>query len=250
MASTGLSVMGDRHASTPFEAHILSLLSMITQQPSPGYPFPDQPTFRPFDGAKSQSQDIIERSVMSLGKRLWDSERAVSASAATGDQGASLLTPDWTPPVADTRPVAPASGPCPTCARPAEQSSPSHMPTSATFPTISSHPLSASLSTPPVPLSSIRPMGNSNNSPPHNILTTSNGASVLTGGPQAAGWGVRGVAGETGMSAEKELELLKAQVQDIARVCKVSHSFLKPIAFADCLGGRYWRSYAEDHRTG
>jgi osomolarity two-component system sensor histidine kinase NIK1 len=30
-------------------------------------------------------------------------------------------------------------------------------------------------------------------------------------------------AGDTGMSAEKELELLKAQVQDIARVCKVSN---------------------------
>jgi osomolarity two-component system sensor histidine kinase NIK1 len=54
------------------------------------------------------------------------------------------------------------------------------------------------------------------------ILTTSNGASVLTGGPHAAGWGPRGSVGETGMTAEKELELLKAQVQDIARVCKVS----------------------------
>lgn len=31
-----------------------------------------------------------------------------------------------------------------------------------------------------------------------------------------------GWAGDMGMSAEKELELLKAQVQDIARVCKVS----------------------------
>jgi hypothetical protein len=37
-----------------------------------------------------------------------------------------------------------------------------------------------------------------------------------------AGWSTSPGDRTGGMSAEKELELLRAQVQDIARVCKVS----------------------------
>lgn len=49
---------------------------------------------------------------------------------------------------------------------------------------------------------------------------TSPFASLDLSSPRQTPWS-NGNAGETGMSAEKELELLKAQVQDIARVCKV-----------------------------
>lgn len=211
--------------ANPFEQHILSLLSTFAQQPSPSYPFPDQPTITLFDGPKSQAQESIELAVASLGQRLWAAERAPAATSSPfrdpqqvlPNQN-SILTPAWTPPVTDEN--GQSTPMCPTCTRPVE---PSFQPlvTSATFPTISSHPLATSLSTPPAQLSAIRPLSSTNLNPtPHSIITTSNGASVLTGGPGAASWSVRGAVGESGMTAEKELELLKAQVQDIARVCK------------------------------
>jgi len=212
--------------TSPFEQHILSLLATFAQQPAPSYPFPDQPAIALFDGPKTQAQESIELAVASLGQRLWAAERSPATSSSAfkesqqvlPNQPNDILTPAWTPPVSDQN--GQSTPMCPTCTRPVE---PSFQPlvTSATFPTISSHPLATSLSTPPAQLSTIRPLTTSSLNPtPHSIITTSNGASVLTGGPGAASWSVRGAVGESGMTAEKELELLKAQVQDIARVCK------------------------------
>ena len=206
--------------ANPYEAHILSLLSTITEHPSPSYPFPDPGTasFTPYEGMKSQAQAAIEQVILSLGKRLVKAERAAINNPF--QPPSELLTPAWTPPV--TGPLAGSSSTtvCPTCTRSIDNS-PHNITSSATFPSTSSHTLSASLSTPTSQLS-IRPLPSSSLNPtPHNILQTSNGASVLSAGPGAAGWSVRGAVGESGMTAEKELELLKAQVQDIARVCKV-----------------------------
>jgi osomolarity two-component system sensor histidine kinase NIK1 len=164
--------------SSAFEQHILSLLSVISQQPSPSYPFPtsDSPLptttdikLEPFSGKKTDAQHAIESAIITLDGRIRQSERVPSPHSAANDianpVNASLLTPDWTPPPGDAIEI--ASTPptmCPTCARSfADQSTP----------------------TPATP----------------------------------AGWSTN-VNG--GMSAEKELELLRAQVQDIARVCKVS----------------------------
>jgi osomolarity two-component system sensor histidine kinase NIK1 len=172
--------------SSAFEEHILSLLSVISQQPSPAYPFPtsDSPLpttaeikLEPFVGEKTDAQHAIEKAIISLGGRIRESERVPSPhavqNALVNPTNASLLTPEWTPPpgdaleIGDSPPTA-----CPTCARSfSDQITP----------------------------------------------TSSNQAREVQ--PTPAGWSTNP---NGGMSAEKELELLRAQVQDIARVCKVS----------------------------
>jgi osomolarity two-component system sensor histidine kinase NIK1 len=205
MAAVLPGVNGSSVNASPFEQHILSVLAACSEQASPSYPFPDQPTLTPFTGTKTPVQEAIENAIISLGQRTWTAER--HPPNVHSQHVTNMPTPAWTPPVADNTPAM-----CSTCTRPLD---------SAFQTTFSSHPLAASLSTPPAQLSSIRPIpGAPVNPNPHSIITTSNGASVLTGGPGAASWGVRGSVGESGMTAEKELELLKAQVQDIARVCK------------------------------
>ena len=185
--------------SSAFEQHVLSLLSAISQQPSPSYPFPtsDSPLpttaeikLEPFAGKKTDAQTAIEAAIISLGGRVKESERVTSPhsgqNANINPTNASILTPEWTPPPGDTLEV--GSSPhtaCPTCARPfADQSTPTPQNT--------------------------------------NFSTHSNAASPTTRGTSATpeGWSTNPTGG--GMSAEKELELLRAQVQDIARVCKVS----------------------------
>jgi osomolarity two-component system sensor histidine kinase NIK1 len=172
--------------SSPFEEHILSLLSVISQQPSPAYPFPtsDSPLpttaeikLEPFAGEKTDAQHAIEKAIISLGGRIRESERVPSPhavqNALVNPTNASLLTPEWTPPPGDALEIG-TSPPtaCPTCARSfSDQSTPTP-----------SNPVREVQSTP-------------------------------------AGWSTNP---NGGMSAEKELELLRAQVQDIARVCKVS----------------------------
>ena len=220
--------------ATAFQAHLLALLSVISQHPPPSFPFPTNPdslqpnpdtlTFSPYPGDMSRAQDAIEKAVIALGQRVWDAERTTPSLSKENKLKAKshtdLLTPEWTPPANDPEPPLPAI--CPICTRALSDSSTPTNSIPTSFPSPSSHPLSLSLSTPPGQLSAMRPIASNVLNPiPHNILTTSNGASVLTGGPRAAGWSVRGSVGESGMSAEKELELLKAQVQDIARVCKV-----------------------------
>lgn len=216
-------------SATAFQSHLLALLSNISQHPSPSFPFPakdnalqpaeDSLILSPYGGAKSQAEEAIERAVIALGERVRSAERSPSPPKKDvkpePKSTANLPTPEWTPPVNNTT----STNTCPACTRPiSDSSTPTNQPLA--FPSPSSHPLQVSLSTPSGQLSAMRPLSSS--SIPHNIITTSNGASVLIGGPGAAGWNVRGSVGESGMSAEKELELLKAQVQDIARVCKVS----------------------------
>lgn len=172
--------------SNAFEQHILSLLSVISQQPSPSYPFPtsDSPLpttaeikLEPFSGKKTDAQHAIETAIISLGGRIRESERVPSPHSVpnviVNPANASLLTPEWTPPPGDALEIgdSPPSA-CPTCARSfSDQSTPTP-----------SNPIREVQATP-------------------------------------AGWSTNP---NGGMSAEKELELLRAQVQDIARVCKVS----------------------------
>ncbi|OCF34070.1 atypical/HisK protein kinase [Kwoniella heveanensis CBS 569] len=212
--------------STAFQAHTLALLSLISQHPSPAFPFPTNGqdpsghlTLSHFSGKKTPAEEAIERAIIALGERVWAAEKGQGivhqgVKIPPGmHQASDLLTPEWTPPISDPGAHHLAEPHCPTCHRPvSETSTPTMFSQPASI--YSSHPLSVSLST---PHTQMRPLASNNlNHSPHSILTTSSGASVLTGGPGAASWSV----GDSGMSAEKELELLKAQVQDIARVCK------------------------------
>ncbi|WVQ62174.1 uncharacterized protein L199_000312 [Kwoniella botswanensis] len=213
--------------STAFQAHTLALLSLISQHPSPAFPFPTNGqdpaghlTLSTFPGKKTPAEEAIERAIIALGERVWATERNQGVvhqapKLPPGQHQASdLLTPEWTPPIASVI-AASAQGVspiCPTCTRPiSENTTPTN-----TYPSVyASHPLSVSLSTPDAQMRQL-PSSQFGFNPPHSILTTPSGQSVLTGGPGSASWSV----GDSGMSAEKELELLKAQVQDIARVCK------------------------------
>ncbi|RXK42509.1 atypical/HisK protein kinase [Tremella mesenterica] len=202
MAALALSgsPMLDPPQADAFQTHLLALLSQVSQHPSPSYPFPtnepisnDALSLSPYSGKKTPAEDAIERAVIALGQRVWDAERSPLVKAdqkpspqKTAIHGPDLLTPEWTPPVSDVS--ASTCIPCPTC----------------------SQPLNGSISTPlatghngvnrPSPLG-IHPM-----------------ELALDSGVHDAGW--RDSHNTTGMSAEKELVLLKAQVQDIARVCK------------------------------
>nr|XP_018267275.1 atypical/HisK protein kinase [Kwoniella dejecticola CBS 10117]OBR89433.1 atypical/HisK protein kinase [Kwoniella dejecticola CBS 10117] len=219
--------------STAFQAHTLALLSLISQHPSPAFPFPTNGqdpaghlTLSTFPGKKTPAEEAIERAIIALGERVWATERNQGVVHQPTKlppgihQASELLTPEWTPPI--TNPLHVTAGPtpvCPTCARPVTDNTPSAVyPQSQNASVYASHPLSVSLSTPDAQMrqlpSSSTGFGHGYN--PHSILTTPSGQSVLTGGPGSASWSV----GDSGMSAEKELELLKAQVQDIARVCK------------------------------
>ena len=202
--------------ASDFQAHVLSLLSVISQHPSPSFPFPSKvgpgaSTLTLFAGKKSPADDAIERAIVALGERVWAVESHTQSvpddtTPMQSRQPSELLTPEWTPPVDLVPSNIPDAAPmCPSCSRPIAKT-----PT----PPAASHPITMSFSTPQLPVSH-RLLPN----PTHNILTTTSGASVLTGGPGSNGWARSGVS-DSGMSAEKELELLKAQVQDIARVCK------------------------------
>jgi osomolarity two-component system sensor histidine kinase NIK1 len=196
--------------ASAFEQHILSLLSVISQQPSPSYPFPasDSPLptttdvkLEAFTGKKTKAQEAIETAVLGLGDRMRDSERGSSPHSVqtliSNPANASLLTPEWTPPPADVVQLSDSPTACPTCARPmSDRSTPTQQ---AQIGEYGSQPLRASLSTP--------------------------SRSIRDSPGTPAGWSTNPTERTGGMSAEKELELLRAQVQDIARVCKVSMLF-------------------------
>lgn len=162
-------------------------------------------TLSTFPGKKTPAEDAIERAIIALGDRVWTSERTQAHLVkdtkrdVPAQPGSDLLTPDWTPPV----PTLSDSSPdpvCPTCARPVSSTESS----SFTPQQIASfyHPFTAALSTPPPPL------------PEQMFFPQSVLAAYVSATSDSES------AGDSGMSAEKELELLKAQVQDIARVCK------------------------------
>jgi len=196
--------------ASAFEQHILALLSVISQQPSPSYPFPSSdsplPTtsevkLEPFTGKKTEAQQAIETAILSLGDRIKDTERGSSPhsiqTTTSNPANASLLTPEWTPPPGDAVQLSDSPTACPTCARPISNDS---TPTpQAQIGDFGSQPLRASFSTP--------------------------SRSVRDSPGTPAGWSTNPTERTGGMSAEKELELLRAQVQDIARVCKVSLIF-------------------------
>jgi osomolarity two-component system sensor histidine kinase NIK1 len=213
---TSPTAHGSANEASLFQTHLLALLSSISAAPSPSFPFPDaqDPPLPAYNGHKTAVEEALERGVLAIGERLKLAERNPMAQASFGQQQqhasasnskqqpqSQLLTPDWTPPVeAATKPGAVPHGAfaaaagisgdasCPTCHRSA-----------VTTPT-QQHPSSI--------------LKNISTSPqtPTNVIQDPFPALV------SGNW-----AGDTGMSAEKELELLKAQVQDIARVCKVSN---------------------------
>jgi osomolarity two-component system sensor histidine kinase NIK1 len=188
--------------SSPFEQYLLALLSVISQAPSPSYPFPTSDTpapatgdikLQPFTGEKTDAQQAIEAAVIALGSRLKETER-VPSPAKVNAPATSLLTPEWTPPPVDAELVSGSPECCPSCARPIfDQNTPTPH-ASGQSGDFGSVPLRSSMSTPS--------RSNMPNTP--------------------AGWSTNAADRAGGMSAEKELELLRAQVQDIARVCKVS----------------------------
>jgi osomolarity two-component system sensor histidine kinase NIK1 len=180
-----------------FETHILNMLSMISEAPSPSYPFPSSSTpatlpLKSYAGRKTTSEEAIERGILALGERLAQAETPLHSIPSSTDipslrqpspspASTQLLTPEWTPPS-----EAPAT--CSSCSR---RIDPDGTPTArgGRFP----ESVGAG-------------QGVGSTSLPSALPSATSG-----------GW-----AGDSGMSAEKELELLKAQVQDIARVCKVS----------------------------
>lgn len=226
------------HSQSPtaFQSHLLSLLSTISAHPSPSFPFGqapaliststnnDSPTagvlleekdaLPPYKGSKTSTEQIIEDQVRELGFRVWESERAKLATSAGQpshqEKIKAMIQKDDgiladLPPTPEYTPQSDietqdTSGACPACGH-----------TRAT-------PLAVSLSTPAAHVS------------------VASGRSPLA--TTAASWGAD--MGASGMSAEKELVLLKAQVQDIARVCKVHPSLTLPSLVADKTGRRNW----------
>lgn len=240
---------------TGFEGHLLSLLASINRQSSTSFPFPvvtspgglglpshTESALPRFAGKKTAAQEAIENGILALGERIRAVER-ISPSPGTVSSGATaqaaLPTPDETPPgdlplnavIAQARlspnPAGPIAVPtiCPKCL----QSS-----VGETAPGAVSAPARNG------------PSGSPAGAAPGTVMSHLLGRrSGLFGVGQSGAWGDIKVRGDE-MNAEKELELLKAQVQDIARVCKVSHPQLGHLA--DAIGCRDWRLNAEDHR--
>lgn len=201
MASSPIGSLAPPDAQ-PFERHILALLTQILQEPSPSFPFPtgDQiggtatstPDLPRYDGEKTKAQSAIESAIIALGERAGGPERRPSPATATASQG-SLMTPDWTPPPVESYPPSrTASGASTATSRP---------------------PLSSDNSTTPTSFSST-----------HSSYSHRPSERSMSVDQSSKGYGWGKTASQAGaMTAEKELALLRAQVQDIARVCKVSY---------------------------
>lgn len=167
----GSASLQQMEGPSPFEEHILSLLTTLEQNPSLAFQTIPSPS-----ASKTPIQEAIERGVLALAQRAGPPNNALispssSARLVPVNSNNIVITPVRTPPPLDTH-----SAVCPSC------SAPIYQPTA----------------TPTSPF-----------------------ASLDLSSPRQTSWS-NGSAVDTGMSAEKELELLKAQVQDIARVCKVS----------------------------
>lgn len=222
--------------ATGFEAHILSLLANINRQSSTSFPFPvitspggaggvpsqTEPAPPRYAGKKTAVQEAIENGILVLGERIRATER-ISPGLGTASAGATaqtaLPTPDETPPgdlpinavVTQARlspnPAGPIAVPtiCPKCL---QSSMGDTTPGGATSAPARNGPSGSAPAAAPGTV-----MGH--------LLGRRSG---LFGIGQSGAWGDIKVRGDE-MNAEKELELLKAQVQDIARVCKVSHPY-------------------------
>ena len=210
----------------PFERHILALLTQFLEHPSPSYPFPTNaissssvgPDLPSYNGQKTQAQIAIESAIISLGERAAAADRKPSPQSGTNISRASLMTPDWTPiESADQRPS-------------------------------------------PQPITSDQSNTPTSNQPSFtdSINASDFGSNVsqisrsFTDTSVSAGWS-KSPSQAGHMSAEKELALLRAQVQDIARVCKVSrvgsHSYGRLMSSrANFTGRRYGRFDTKDYR--
>jgi osomolarity two-component system sensor histidine kinase NIK1 len=178
---------------------------------------------QPFSGEKTTAQHAIESAVIALGTRLRESERAPSPAKSfspnSNPPASSLLTPEWTPPPVEEALVSDSPTACPSCARPfSNQNTPTPL-TPGQYSDFGSVPLRSTMSSP-------------------SSSTTSN---------TPAGWSTNPADRTGGMSAEKELELLRAQVQDIARVCKVSCVLPLVVQKLTPIGRRYRGLDAENH---
>lgn len=190
-----------------FEAHILGLLSIISEAPSPSYPFPASVSppslpLRPYGGQKTSIEEAIERGILALGERLSQAETPKYSPSPAADTpsllrhpspspaSTNLLTPEWSTPSGQESPAGQLPPVCSSCSR---EMGPDGTPTKAS---IGQRGILPKIAT---------------------GVTTSESLPSALPSATSGGW-----AGDSGMSAEKELELLKAQVQDIARVCKVS----------------------------
>jgi len=83
--------------------------------------------------------------------------------------------------------------------------------------------------------------GNNGTQYGYNGISPDGSPLVVPPGPLTA------AAFESGMSAVEELKLLKAQVQDVARVCKVRASEERYSVYLFWIGRRTWRPLSEDH---
>ncbi|KAI9635269.1 two-component-like hybrid sensor histidine kinase 1 [Dioszegia hungarica] len=201
MAVLGQPPLPPGGAPSGFQAHLLGLMSIISEAPSPSYPFPTSPTpqsfpLQPYTGTKTTAEEAIERGVLALAERLAQAETPHAAPPPSSDTpgllrqpspspaSTSLLTPEWVPPAGQADPLV-----CPTC---------SHDPRRDVTPR-------------PEMGSKERRMAD---------LTIGADVGAARSPPSALSSASSYNMGGAGMSAERELELLKAQIADIARVCK------------------------------
>lgn len=227
----------------PFERHVLALLTQFLQQPSPSFPFPtgdlsgdgnpvvnDLPRY---DGKRTKTQTAIESAIIALGERASEASRRPSPATVVPAQ-ASLMTPDWTPPLTDS-------------------SFSSAGVASATSTDVSRPPLFSDDSTTPTSYSSTHSSSYAPYAHPGRSMSVSSYSGQqkpYAPSLNAAGWG-KSPSQAGSMTAEKELALLRAQVQDIARVCKVrcKKRDYRDQHLADFPGRRDRRLDAKDHRT-
>lgn len=189
--------------SADFLAHLLSLLTVYERGV-------DNPSLPQYDGPRDWQTDAIEKSLANVARRMYTAESLVdtiseheksgpitkkrrSGSSSTLSSSSSSSSRTSSPPVEGTSPSNGING----------SNGTKHYPISASAPAASAQtaeyfcPTCGRWSGPA--LSGIDPNGSPLIVPP---------------GPLSA------AAYESGMSAVEELRLLKAQVQDIARVCK------------------------------
>lgn len=177
---------------SPFAAHLLAFLSAVENSST----LPDFPSF----SEHNAETDAIEKAVAQLAKRMYAAEDPSKGGHAWAESNGDLflkaptpITPESTPPV-NGRALNGMS-----ISLDGLGGSGSNKTGAFFCPTCGRPPMATSYLSRSAPSYHGSPM-------------------VLPPGPLVT------AAFESGMSAVEELQLLKAQVQDVARVCKVSHT--------------------------
>ncbi|KAJ2913125.1 hypothetical protein MD484_g7293, partial [Candolleomyces efflorescens] len=238
-ASSATTTTSSPSAQDPFNSHLIALLSIYELGPYPGATVP----VPRYNGACSWETEEILRSLGSIAKRMWVAEERVrslsghskkshsSSKDLDGDGGAPRVHSDnekrlgYSPASSIT-----ASAPCTPLApglmqdaqtplvAPMEPRSPPMPPSSEgldTTHTASSPGLSSSFSLPATRLHHCHSCGQL-------ILSATESASALldpTHPPSGSSTDPLSSSESSPLSATEELKLLKAQVQDVARVC-------------------------------